>query len=338
MSGGGTHSVPPQSGPRPYRVAVLDLNRGIANEGMRSIRSLLSTASSADGRGLDIDVFEVRLEGAVPGLDYDAYISSGGPGSPFAGEGAEWERRYFEWMRGLWDLRTESPEEAGSALFICHSFQLMCRAFGLAKITRRRKPAFGIYEVAVTGAGMQDPLLHGLHSRIHAADFRKWQAVRPDRNRIREFGGRILALEKERPHVDLERAVMGIRLGVDLPHAGSGEGQAQTGVSHVEAAPHDERPGFVGVQFHPEADPVGMRRHFNRPDKRDAVIEEYGEARFERLLDALDDPDFLIRTYRAVIPRFIERSLPGVRLDPDLAMRLAAGDASGEASHAETPG
>lgn len=297
------------SGPSAYRIAVLDLNRGIANEGMRSIRTLLSTAESSDGRVVEVDVFDVRLGSAVPGLDYDAYISSGGPGSPFSGEGADWEKLYFEWMRGLWDLRQASPGKAGSALFICHSFQLMCRAFELAKITRRRRPAFGIYDVALTGAGMQDPLFHGLHAKIHAADFRKWQAVRPDRKRIRELGGRILALEKERPHVDLERAVMGIRLGVD-------------------DASGDSRPGFVGVQFHPEADPVGMRRHFNRPDKRDVVVDEYGEARFERLLGALDDPDFLIRTYRAVIPRFVERALPGVRLDPDRAMQLAAAEAA----------
>lgn len=295
----------------PYRVAVLDLNRGIANEGIRSIRTLLSTAKSATGRSVEVDIFEVRLEGAVPGLDHDAYISSGGPGSPFAGEGSDWEKRYFEWMHALWDLRRESPDEAGAALFICHSFQLMCRTFELTKITRRRKPAFGIYEVALTGAGMRDALLSGLHSRIHAADFRKWQAIRPDRKRIRELGGRIIALEKERPHVDLEPAVMGIRLGVRAEEAGP------------ESTP-DDRPGFVGVQFHPEADPVGMRRHFNRPDKRDAVIKEYGEARFERLLDALDDPDFLIRTYRAVIPRFVERALPGVRLDPERAMKTAA--------------
>lgn len=298
------------SAPRPYRIAVLDLNRGLPNEGMRSIRTLLSTAESETGRAVEVDVFEVRLDGAVPGLDHDAYISSGGPGSPFAGEGSEWERKYFEWMHALWDLRRDSPGEAGSALFICHSFQLMCRAFGLARITRRRRPAFGVYEVSLTGAGMQDALLQGMHSMIHAADFRKWQAVRPDRNRIRELDGRIIAVEKERPHIDLERAVMGIRLGV-----GDGDG----------------RPGFVGVQFHPEADPVGMRRHFNRPDKREAVIEEYGEARFERLLDALDDPDFLIRTYRAVIPRFVERALPGVRLYPDEAMRRASEESASTA-------
>ncbi|NNF04908.1 MAG: GMP synthase [Rhodothermales bacterium] len=315
MSGRSRYRDTQGSGPARYRVAVLDLNRGIPNEGMRSIRTLLSTASSDDGRGIDVDVFEVRLEGAVPGLGYDAYISSGGPGSPFAGEGSEWERRYFEWMHALCDLRQESPEDAGSALFICHSFQLMCRAFGLARITRRRKAAFGIYEVALTGVGMQDPLLQGLHARIHAADFRKWQAVHPDRNRLRELGGRIIALEKERPHVDLERAVMGIRLGAGQISAGDASDHADDG-----------SPGFVGVQFHPEADPVGMRRHFNRPDKREAVIEEYGEARFERLLDALDDPDFLIRTYRAIIPRFVERALPGVRLDPDRAMRPAAGE------------
>lgn len=287
----------------PYRIAVLDLNRGIANEGMRSIRTLLSTADAAEGRPVKVDVFDVRLDGAVPGLDYDAYISSGGPGSPFSGEGSDWEKAYFEWMQSLWTRRRESPEETGSALFICHSFQLMCRAFDLARITRRRKAAFGIYDVTLTGEGMRDPLFRGLHSEIHAADFRKWQAVRPNRKRIRELSGKILAIEKERPHIDLERATMAIRLGVDA---------------------NDGRPGFVGVQFHPEADPVGMRRHFNRPDKRGAVVEEYGEARFERLLEALDDPDFLIRTYRAVIPRFIERALPGVRLDPDRAMKLAA--------------
>ena len=47
---------------------------------------------------LQWDEFEVRLENQVPGLDYDIYISSGGPGSPLESEGSAWENAYFDWI------------------------------------------------------------------------------------------------------------------------------------------------------------------------------------------------------------------------------------------------
>ena len=73
------------------QVAILDLYEGVANQGMRCIREILN--QYADSNNLDIhwDEFDVRLKNEVPGMEYDIYISSGGPGSPLESEGSEWE-------------------------------------------------------------------------------------------------------------------------------------------------------------------------------------------------------------------------------------------------------
>jgi hypothetical protein len=64
------------------RVAILDLYNREENQGMRGIRSLLYLESKTADARLRWDIFDVRNAGDVPGLEYDIYISSGGPGSP----------------------------------------------------------------------------------------------------------------------------------------------------------------------------------------------------------------------------------------------------------------
>ncbi len=77
------------------RVAILDLYEGAENQGMRCIRELLNQFAEFNHIELHKDEFEVRLQKQVPGLDYDVYISTGGPGSPLESEGSEWEAAYF---------------------------------------------------------------------------------------------------------------------------------------------------------------------------------------------------------------------------------------------------
>jgi homoserine O-succinyltransferase len=45
-------------------------------------------------------IFDVRSKNEVPDLSYDAYISSGGPGSPIDSAGSIWEEKIL-WFDGF---------------------------------------------------------------------------------------------------------------------------------------------------------------------------------------------------------------------------------------------
>ena len=271
--------APTSANQKRLRVAVIDLYGGEPNQGMRCIRGLIEENSGRwDGVTLDYEIFETRSNRAVPGLDYDVFISTGGPGSPFDGVGKPWEENYFQWLRALWRHNRESGESPRHAFFICHSFQMMCRFFRLGEVVRRRSESFGIFPVHKAQAGAQDVLFAGLDDPFYAADFRNWQVVLPDRKALRALNASILAIEKLRPHVELERAVMGIRLSREI----------------------------VGVQFHPEADAEGMLRHFSEARRRAHIIAEHGEEKYGRIIRRLEDPDYLDRTYRTVVPAFLK--------------------------------
>lgn len=284
-----TASTLPISTPRrkiPFKAALIDLYNGEANLGIRSIKNMVATWSRQEAHpSVKLDQFDVRKEGAVPGSEYDLYISSGGPGSPFEGEGTAWEAAYFNWIDAIWRHNQHPDVKAGvrspkHVLFICHSFQMMCRHFDIARVTRRRSKSFGVLKTHPTEAGQKDPLFKGLKNPFYVADFRDWQAVQPDHKKIAALGASVLALEKKRPHIPLERALMGIRLSKEL----------------------------VGVQFHPEANPEGMLIHFQKEEQRNIVIRHHGEQKFSQIIKRLEDPDFLLRTYNTVIPNFLKEA------------------------------
>jgi len=271
----------------PVRVALLDLYDGTSNQGMGALQSHLAAADEKyDGRPVLVDTFDVRRDRTLPDLDYDIYISSGGPGSPFAD--GDWEAPYFDWLSALWQHNQDAPPpERKHALFICYSFQLLGRHFAFGTVSEREKRSFGIVPIHKTAAGRSDPLLQNLPDPFWAADFRGWQVVRPDANRLESLGGAILAWE-DRPAVEDEtdpintnRAVMAVRLS----------------------------PEIVGVQFHPEADPHGMLTHFCQPERRAMVVERFGEAKYERLLRRLDEMDELRQTHVTVVPTFLRRAI-----------------------------
>jgi homoserine O-succinyltransferase/O-acetyltransferase len=83
------------------RVAILDLYEGQANQGMRCIREILNQWSEFNSIELSWDEFDVRQKAEVPDMSYDIFISSGGPGSPLAGEDSEWEAAYFNWLSSV---------------------------------------------------------------------------------------------------------------------------------------------------------------------------------------------------------------------------------------------
>lgn len=266
------------------RVAILDLYEGHPNEGMRCLRQLLRQYAKTHELELEVGEFEVRLEKQTPDLSFDAYISSGGPGNPLEDGPNGWEAVYFEWLRSIEAYNRNGPANAEPpkpVLFICHSFQLACRYFALAEITRRRSTAFGVFPVHLLVPGKEEPVFGGLTDPFYAVDSRNYQVTRPDEQRLQDLGAQVLAIEKERPHVPLERAVMAVRFS----------------------------PNMIGTQFHPEADAIGMTMYLQREDKKKMVVAEYGEEKWKSMIEQLNDPDKILSTYSHVIPNFLDQAL-----------------------------
>jgi GMP synthase-like glutamine amidotransferase len=263
------------------KVAVLDLNNGVENQGIRCIKGLLEEYDESNEHiKVVYDLFDVRQYNQVPDLSYDVFISSGGPGSPFEGVGTDWEAMYFNWLDQLWEYN-QMHDLKKYALMICHSFQLMCRHFDLAEVVKRKSDSFGIMPVHLTEVGKNDVLFSKMQDPFYAADFREWQVLQPKTNNIKALGATILAIEKERPHVPLERALMALRVSEEI----------------------------VGTQFHPEADPAGMSYHFSREETKDKIIRRHGSQKFDEFMSRLLDPEYLLKTYSTFIPAFLDHAI-----------------------------
>lgn len=263
-------------------VAVLDLNNNVENQGLKYICKLLDESNGLYGnQKITYNVYDVRYKNEVPSIDYDIYISTGGPGSPFDGEGLEWEEKYFELIGQIWQHNQTTEGNKKYIFFICHSFQMMVRYFGLAEISERHRKSFGVYPTHRTPAGEEDLLFQGLSNPFWIADFRDWQVTQPNTARFEELGAKIICLEKIRPHVDFDRAIMAIRISDEI----------------------------VGTQFHPEADAEGMIIHFNKPDKKALVIEHHGEEKYQDILNSLRDPDKIDATFTKILPTFLKEAI-----------------------------
>ena len=254
------------------------MNEGHVNQGMRCIREILNQFGEVHNIDLQWDEFEVRIEKRVPDLDYDIYISSGGPGSPLESEGSEWEKKYFDWLQQVekWNSDPEQPVKK-HVFFICHSYQLVCRYYKVANVTKRRSTAFGVFPIHLVRDGKNEPVFSGLMDPFYAVDSRDYQVIQPNQNRLRQMGAKILGIEKERPHIPLERAIMSIRFNEFM----------------------------IGTQFHPEADATGMTMYLQRDDKKQTVISGYGEAKWKSMIDQLNDPDKIGWTNSHVLPNFL---------------------------------
>jgi homoserine O-succinyltransferase/O-acetyltransferase len=260
------------------RVAILDMNEGRPNQGMRCIREILNQFGDANNLELEWDEFEVRLLKQVPSLQYDIYISSGGPGSPLESEGSEWEAVYFEWLNNVMHFNADASNfQKKKVFFICHSYQLACRHFKIATVCKRRSTAFGVFPVHLLPGGNDETVFSGLKNPFYSVDSRDFQVIEPNHTRLHQMGASILAIEKERPHIPLERAIMAIRFNDNM----------------------------IGTQFHPEADAVGMSMHLQTEEKKKTVIENYGKEKWESMIDHLNDPDKIMWTYAHILPNFL---------------------------------
>ena len=263
------------------RVAILDLYEGEANQGMRCIRDILNQFAATNDLNLERTEFEVRQKLELPDSSFDVYISSGGPGSPLESEGSEWEKRYFSWLQEVEKWNDDPSNPLKKYIFlICHSFQLVCRQYNLALVSKRKSTAFGVFPIHILPEIQNEPIFEALDNPFYAVESRDYQITQPHHETMQEMGARVLCIEKERPHIPLERAVMAIRFNEFM----------------------------VGTQFHPEADPVGMSMYLQREDKKKYVIENYGEEKWQSMIKHLNDPDKISWTYSHVLPNFLNQA------------------------------
>jgi GMP synthase-like glutamine amidotransferase len=267
---------------RKLKVAILDLYEGVPNQGMRCLRNILSDFEEENNIKIDRNEFDVRLLNKVPDMSYDVFISSGGPGSPLESRYSDWEKKYFSWLNEVerWNMNPANLQKK-FVFFICHSFQLSARYYNIGILTKRHSTAFGTFPIHMLEDGFNEPVFTGLRDPFYAVDSRDYQVIQPNPDVIKKMGAKILCIEKERPYVPYERAIMGIRYNEYM----------------------------IGTQFHPEADAPGMAMYLDRDDKKKMIIENYGEEKWHSMLAHLDDPDKILWTYSHVLPNFLNQAV-----------------------------
>ncbi|RMG22306.1 MAG: GMP synthase [Bacteroidetes bacterium] len=258
------------------QLAILDMYNATPNQGMRAIQELLQPWKGQ----IHWQVFDVRAKEELPSVeDFDLFISTGGPGDPLEGNG-RWDRAYYELLDEIW-LHNLQLAHKKYVFFICHSFQMACDHFGLANVTPRNQPSFGIFPVHKTPDGLKERLLEPLPNPFYAADFRNFQVIQPQLEVFEEQGATIVAMERLRDNPSMERAIMAVRFS----------------------------DAMFGTQFHPEADPEGMLIHFSQPERKAHIMENYGEAIYNDMIAHLKDPDKISLTHQTIIPRFLAYSM-----------------------------
>jgi GMP synthase-like glutamine amidotransferase len=261
---------------RDVRIALLDMNNNHVNQGFKNIKEISEAFKQQSEENISIEVFDVRFKNEIPNIkDFDIFISSGGPGNPHR-EGFEWEDKFAQFLDSVYQHNQES--EAKKFLFlICHSFQLASIHWDLGNICKRKSYSFGVMPIHKSEEGEQEFLFKNLPDPFYAVDSRAYQFIEPNVERFEELGMKIVAIEKFRPHINLERAVMAIRFSDEI----------------------------FGTQFHPEANPAGMIENLKDEKNKEAMIENFGMEKYLETVDRMDDEDKIMLTQAQILPRFL---------------------------------
>lgn len=259
------------------RIALLDMNNNHANQGFRNIKEISEAFQQNTDENVVIQTFDVRFKNEMPDInDFDIYISSGGPGNPHR-EGLEWEDKFAGFLDSVFE-HNQYNEDKKYVFLICHSFQLASIHWKLGNICKRKSYSFGVMPVHKTEEGKEEFLFKNLQDPFYAVDSRAYQFIEPDLDRFEELGMKITAIEKFRPHINLERAVMAVRFSDEI----------------------------FGTQFHPEADPQGMVENLKDEKNKTAMIENFGMEKYLETMDRIDDEDKIVMTRSQILPRFLQ--------------------------------
>ncbi|MDR6458398.1 GMP synthase-like glutamine amidotransferase [Chryseobacterium vietnamense] len=259
------------------RIALLDMNNNHVNQGFRNIKEISESFQQNSEENVVIKTFDVRFKNEIPEIsDFDIFISSGGPGNPHR-EGFAWEDRYADFLTSVLE-HNKYHEDKKYLFLICHSFQLASIHWNLGNICKRKSYSFGVMPVHKTDEGKEEFLFKNLQDPFYAVDSRAYQFIEPDHDRFEELGMTIMAIEKFRPHINLERAVMAVRFSEEI----------------------------FGTQFHPEANPESLIENLKDEKNKEAMIENFGMEKYLETIDRIDDEDKIILTRHQILPRFLQ--------------------------------
>ncbi|MDR6487010.1 GMP synthase-like glutamine amidotransferase [Chryseobacterium vietnamense] len=259
------------------RIALLDMNNNHVNQGFRNIKEISESFQQNSEENVVIKTFDVRFKDEMPEIsDFDIFISSGGPGNPHR-EGFAWEDRYADFLTSVLE-HNKYHEDKKYLFLICHSFQLASIHWNLGNICKRKSYSFGVMPVHKTDEGKEEFLFKNLQDPFYAVDSRAYQFIEPDHDRFEELGMTIMAIEKFRPHINLERAVMAVRFSEEI----------------------------FGTQFHPEANPESLIENLKDEKNKEAMIENFGMEKYLETIDRIDDEDKIILTRHQILPRFLQ--------------------------------
>ncbi len=264
------------------KLAILDLYDGTPNQGMRCIKEIANYYDKV----IEWKVFDVRGKAELPKVeDFDIFIGTGGPGNPIVDVDGIWDKAFFKCIDQIFEWNRRAGVVKKHAFFICHSFQMVTGHLSLAQISKRKSKSFGTFPLSVTDAGENDLVFQGLPNPFYIADFREFQVLEPKMDVFDKVGASILALEKIRTHVPLERAIMGIRYSEEI----------------------------IGVQFHPEADPDGMTVHFSQPERKDFIEENFGIEKYHLMINDLSDENKIPLTHKTILPNFLNHAIKSIK-------------------------
>lgn len=259
------------------RIALLDMNNNHVNQGFRNIKEISETFQQNSEDNVIIKTFDVRFKDEMPEIgDFDIFISSGGPGNPHR-EGLEWEDRFAHFLDSVFE-HNQYNEDKKYLFLICHSFQLASIHWKLGNICKRKSYSFGVMPIHKTDEGKEEFLFKNLQNPFYAVDSRAYQFIEPDHDRFEELGMTVMAIEKFRPHINLERAIMAVRFSDEI----------------------------FGTQFHPEASPEALIENLKDDKNREAMIENFGMEKYLETMDRIDDEDKIILTRNQILPRFLQ--------------------------------
>jgi homoserine O-succinyltransferase/O-acetyltransferase len=260
------------------------MNAGVENQAMRCLRSVVSHFESAalrENPRLEIEVTTVspRDKGELPPPGCDLYVGTGGPGSPLEGPGTAWYDGFCRFVDGVLDEHVAGKPLARSLFAICYTYELVTMHLDLAEVRPRDARKFGVMPVYTTAAGRMHPLLGPFGDRLFAYEHRNWEVVDLDEPRLGRLSGELLARESREGRDDKGIASLAFHTG-----------------GAIEA-----------VQFHPEADLLGILHWLEQPIHAAAFRDAYGEETFQRMHRTIRNPLRVARTHAELIPGWMRR-------------------------------
>jgi homoserine O-succinyltransferase len=255
----------------PIKIAIIDMYDDTVNMGMICILGILKDWSQQRNILIEYEIFPLRNKCKIPDNSFDIYLSTGGPGSPIDSEGSTWDNLFVQWLQKMLDQNKP-------VLLICHSFQIACRHFNFGNVCLRKSTQLGVLPVHPL---VEDKIFQNLNDPFYTLESRVYQIIEPNDENIASLGAKIIALEKHRPHVPLERAIMAIKFSDKM----------------------------YGVQFHPEGEKNILIDFFNDIEVKNNIIEKYGEQKWEIIMSKLNDPEKLPKTHAHFIPNFLNLAI-----------------------------